>query len=433
MDIQPILELLNQEWLLNQLNGNEFLIAGIVGALFYFLRGIPSKILYFIERNITIEFTLTNEDEIYDDLVSFIDKSRIKLLSRTYSKVSTDNYENDYLELNKNTKSKNSPVLSVGYGPSWIFYKNTFGYINRKFKEDNHSNRLKEEIFIQLFTRKKSVLVDLLAECNSQKDTSPEIFIMTDNYFEKACDLQKRDFNSIYIPHETKSTIIGLFDDFLRNYEKYQQRGLPYKLGIMLEGPPGTGKSSIVKAIASYLKRDLYFVSGSDLSRKGRNGLISELRRLSRDAILVLEELDTLSGAETRDNDENNGEISGLLNILDGILTPPGLIVIATTNHIDKIDHALLRKGRFDKIFHIDLLKYDLFVKMISELWGVSQQKVENILPENDFKPIEGARVYSAYAEFSDNLEKAMDLLKREFFQKDSKNGVDIPEKDVRL
>jgi mitochondrial chaperone BCS1 len=423
MDLQPIIELLNQQWLLNQLGSNEFLIAGIAGALFYILRDIPNKILYFIERNITIEFTLTNEDEMYDELVKFIDDSRIKLLSRTYSKIGKNiNSSDDYFS-RRSPKSdvKDENELSIGYGPSWIFYNRTFGYVIRKFKEDNHSNQLKEEIFIKLFTRNKNVLVNLLSECTANKKIEPHVYTMSNHYFEKTCKLQKRDFDTVYIPDNTKKSIIGMFDSFLNNYDDYQKKGLPYKLGIMFEGPPGTGKSSLVKAIASYLNRDLYFVSGNDIAGKGKVGFIHELSHLSKNSILVLEELDSLGGAgDRKDENSNSNEISGLLNILDGILTPPGLIVLATTNYIHKIDPAILRKGRFDKIYHIDLLNYDLFCKMVSNLWGVNIEIINSKISEFEFKPIEGAKIYSAYAEFSDNFELAIELLKNENF---SKNG----------
>ena len=132
MDILTVLmEVINQDWFTSQLKTNDFLIAAIAASAMYILRSLPTRIYNFIIRQISVEFTLTNEDECYQSMVEFLESKRLSLFSRTYSK-KDDSYE-----------------LTVGYGSSWFWYRG-LGKIHREFKKDNHSNKLKEEITVTI-------------------------------------------------------------------------------------------------------------------------------------------------------------------------------------------------------------------------------------------------------------------------------------------
>jgi chaperone BCS1 len=120
----------------------------------------------------------------------------------------------------------------------------------------------------------------------------------------------------------------------------------------MLSGPPGTGKSSLVHALASHLGRTIYHLNLSSIAGDGE--LQEAFAEAPRDGILLIEDIDvfktTHQRSETGDNDATSGRVSlsGLLNVLDGVGTPDGRIFFLTSNHPDKLDKALLRPGRVD-------------------------------------------------------------------------------------
>ncbi|CAB4263974.1 unnamed protein product [Prunus armeniaca] len=137
----------------------------------------------------------------------------------------------------------------------------------------------------------------------------------------------------------------------------------------LLYGPPGTGKSSLIAALANYLKFDMYDL---ELTHLGSN---SELRRLlvstANRSILVIEDIDC--SIELKDREFGGGNpndsqmrtksnkffmqltLSGLLNFIDGLWSSCGdeRIIVCTTNYKDKLDPALLRPGRMDMHIHM--------------------------------------------------------------------------------
>ena len=123
--------------------------------------------------------------------------------------------------------------------------------------------------------------------------------------------------------------------------------GIPYKLNILFHGYPGTGKTSLIEAIASEFNYQLYMLNFNlkidDIT------FIKGLKDIDYKSILVLEDIDCLF-EERKQNDGRKHMItfSGLLNTLDGISSKNGLVTILTTNYVTKLDKALLRPGRID-------------------------------------------------------------------------------------
>lgn len=378
------------DWVVQQLTANDFLVAGIAAALAYLLRSIPRRIWSFVNRQMSIEFTLTNEDDDYEDLVKFLESRRIRWFSRTYTKKLKDwEHETD------------SNELTIGYGASWFIYNGTLGKITREFKESNHANKLKEEIFIKLFTRRSVVLMNIIKDAVKHKtsdNNSISVYLPESSYWIMNSKITKRTFDTVFIEDHIKQQIKDSLDKFCSSKDWYISKGIPYKFGIFIEGPAGTGKSSIVKAISSYLNRNMYFMSSSGMQESNLPSLVGELSR-DKNSILVLEEIDTLS-TDTSDRDNEDGKkrvnMSVILNTMDGALTPDNFIFIATTNHYDRIDSAIKRPGRFDLVIRIDNMSFDVFVNMVSSLYEVPK----NIVVEDfsaKYVPITGSVVQGTF------------------------------------
>ncbi|KAJ7137290.1 P-loop containing nucleoside triphosphate hydrolase protein [Mycena filopes] len=188
----------------------------------------------------------------------------------------------------------------------------------------------------------------------------------------------KRPMGSIVLDPGVKEMLLGDARDFLASEKWYADRGIPFRRGYLLHGVPGSGKSSLIHAIAGELMLDIYVVSLSSawISDSVLMGLMG---RVPKGAILLLEDLDAAFTRSVSRSEENNGpavegpelpakrrsrekrdrdrdgmsdlntlSLSGLLNALDGVAAAEGRILFATTNHLEKLDPALSRPGRMD-------------------------------------------------------------------------------------
>ena len=137
----------------------------------------------------------------------------------------------------------------------------------------------------------------------------------------------------------------------------------------MFHGPPGTGKTSLVKALANEFNLDLWYLSLSDL--KAESSLLGLLSEVGPRSILLLEDIDIMKITHDRDGaDQGTISMSSLLNTLDGVATPHGLITIMTTNNFEVLDPALTRAGRMDMIEKLDYPSLNSISNMFEYFYG---------------------------------------------------------------
>jgi len=180
----------------------------------------------------------------------------------------------------------------------------------------------------------------------------------------------KRSIDTIYFDEGVLEGIVKDITKFLseERQEIYQTFGIPYKRNFLLEGYPGTGKTSLVSALASEID---YSISILHLTPKIMD---SELHRifqnLEDDTILVLEDIDCLFDGRKKDAEsKNNISFSALLNALDGMSSGAGALVFMTTNYKTKLDSALIRPGRIDQCIHFDYATEYQVKKMYSKFF----------------------------------------------------------------
>lgn len=167
-------------------------------------------------------------------------------------------------------------------------------------------------------------------------------------------------FDTLAMDLAMKKTMMEDLDLFVKRREFYREVGKAWKRGYLLYGPPGTGKSSLIAAMANYLKFDVYDLEMSSVTSN------FELRRLlvstANRCILVVEDIDCSLESQSRAADARHAyrrrdevNLSGLLNFIDGLWSSCGSerIIVFTTNHKDRLDPALLRPGRMD--VHIEM------------------------------------------------------------------------------
>lgn len=170
-------------------------------------------------------------------------------------------------------------------------------------------------------------------------------------------DLPRRNPATVVLPDGQMERLINDLDTFLASEEKYDSLGVPYHRGYLLHGPAGTGKTSVARAIATHFAMDIYYLTLSDLDKDTK--LLQMVSAVTSGSMLLLEDIDVLHATRDREQDSESGDeagrvsLSGLLNALDGVASPHGIIVFMTTNHVDRLDPALIRPGRVDLSEHI--------------------------------------------------------------------------------
>lgn len=195
------------------------------------------------------------------------------------------------------------------------------------------------------------------------------------NLLSKPADLRARVMELIEAPNVDYSSIGGLDQQIqevvetielpLTDPDLFRDVGVEPPTGVLLYGPPGSGKTLIAKAVASRANATFLRMSGSELVQK----YVGEGARLVRDVfqmarekapcIVFIDEIDAVGGHRTHDGTTGSAEVNRtmvqLLSELDGFEERGEVKIIAATNRIDLLDPALLRPGRFDRIIEIPL------------------------------------------------------------------------------
>ncbi|HET7113535.1 MAG TPA: ATP-binding protein [Pyrinomonadaceae bacterium] len=189
--------------------------------------------------------------------------------------------------------------------------------------------------------------------CEWSCEVRGEILVYHDGYFEKNKELfesiKNSTFDNLVLPQPLKDEIQNDFAQFFESRAAYEQYGIPWKRGAIFIGPPGNGKTHTLKALINQLGKPCLYVRSfkSECGTEQEN--MSEVFKRARmtPCIVVLEDLDSMI---------DNTNRSFLLNELDGFESNTGVVVLATTNHPDKLDSAILdRPSRFDRKYYFQL------------------------------------------------------------------------------
>ena len=153
--------------------------------------------------------------------------------------------------------------------------------------------------------------------------------------------------------------------DYLHDPKKYEEIGASMPKGILLVGPPGTGKTMLAKAVAGESNVPFFSISGSEFVEMFVGMGASKVRDLFKQAkekapcIVFIDEIDAIgqkrNSGQLGGNDEREQTLNQLLVEMDGFGANEGVIVIAATNRADILDKALLRPGRFDRQVYVGL------------------------------------------------------------------------------
>jgi len=366
-----------------QLNSNQFsqgaIVAGIVMGIITWGKSIPGKLWSVIKKLTTIDMRYNSDSPDYEAISRFITSSVIR---DTFSRNFVFQTETGFDEEKWREVAKHRG-LTAGYGTHFGIYKGRPVLIHRYVDESSNTTKFKEHTVVTFLTRSKKTVYRFAEEIARAAGTNiggfenVPIHINSDDYWSKMGKLPLRRIDSVFTANNAGERVVAAIREFESKKEEHHRLGLPHHMGIMLHGEPGCGKSSLIHAVATETERSVYYLNlGSVEADKQLTKLLSGTRDWSK-ILLAIEDIDAAGVKVNRDaqksdtkKSKNKSEekspisLSALLNVLDGILCPDGLVVIATTNHHERLDPALIRPGRFDHTIELGKLGYEDFLRM---------------------------------------------------------------------
>ncbi|CAN6203300.1 unnamed protein product [Urochloa humidicola] len=250
-------------------------------------------------------------------------------------------------------------------------------------------------------------------------------------------------FETLAMEPAKKKEIMDDLDKFRSSGEFYQRIGKPWKRGYLLYGPPGTGKSTMIAAMANYLSYDIYDIELTMV--RNNNDLRKLLIETTGKSIVIIEDIDCsldLTGeratrAPHYDPTASKVTLSGLLNFIDGIWSALGgeRIVVFTTNHVEMLDPALIRRGRMDKHIEMSYCGFEAFKTLAKNYLDIDEHEmftaVEEHLREVDITPADVAECLMTAKHAGNGEDASMEFLIGELKKKreEAKAAADEAEK----
>lgn len=240
-------------------------------------------------------------------------------------------------------------------------------------------------------------------------------------------------FDDIEGVDEAEESLVEIVD-YLHNPEKYKEIGTSMPKGLLLVGPPGTGKTMLAKAVAGEANVPFFSISGSEFVEMFVGMGASKVRDLFKQAkekapcIVFIDEIDAIGQKRNTSgmggNDEREQTLNQLLTEMDGFEGNNGVIILAATNRPESLDPALLRPGRFDRRVPVELpdlkgreaiLKIHAkkikiaddvdFTKVARMASGASGAELANIINEAALRAVRNGRKYATQEDLEESIE----------------------------
>jgi len=304
----------------------------------------------------------------------------IKTIYESYKK-NTTKTKIFFVKLEDDIKTTNTP------NPEYEDYENKKKLIEQTKQTDNSTNLMLFEFLAKTIPPKiiTTQIINKKIECKSLNE-------------------MEKKFDTLFLREKDKMQLTNSLDMFKNKGHILRELGLQNKFNLLLYGEPGTGKSTTIQAVANYLQKDIYYIDLQKVVLNEDLHMIFEYvnKNVPNSGIIVIEDIDAgLECVHKRkdkfneygvndiiSNQKNKLTLEYVLNILQGTLTMDNSVFIVTTNHIDHLDPAFYRDGRFDVKIELKLCdKYQIksiYKRMIGK---EIPDDVLNLIPENKFSP----------------------------------------------
>ncbi|KAI0841111.1 BCS1 N terminal-domain-containing protein [Hypoxylon sp. FL0890] len=356
--------LLNVNALLdNPVFAGGFGLASLGAALAFARRGALAT-AGMVRRRMLVNVEISRQDPSYPWILAWLSQPRehTTLLAKKLTRINKLSVTTT-TSSTPNGATKASFFLQPGYGRHIVKYKHAYIAVNREKQSTARTNTGEPHETVELTTlyAHRHIFEDIFTEARAlalQANEGKTVVYSVRNFdwVPLGEPRRKRPLGSVILDEGVKEHIVNDAKDFLARRQWYVDRGIPYRRGYLLYGPPGSGKSSFIQALAGELDFSVAMVNLSEIGVTD-DKLAFLLTKLPERTILLLEDADSaFINRRKRETDGYSGgtvTFSGLLNALDGLSAGEERIAFLTTNHVELLDPALIRPGRVDMMVRI--------------------------------------------------------------------------------
>lgn len=392
------------EQFMELMKANQFLqggaILGAISAVLIYAKSLPMTIWGFCVRRVTMEIEVSDREAAFLWIDRWLSQNNY-LLKRARR-----------LSVKDNKQTVRWGVLfTISPGLHYLWFKRHLLIISRDRQESKAGkDAFHETLQITLVGRNRQIAFGFIEKCRIAAHPIQEkrLTLYKDNYgsWNEYSDRGYRDPDTIILDKGLMESVSSDLEDFLKSREWYEKRGIPYKRGYLFDGPPGNGKTSAIISLASKFKYDVCLIN---MSKKTLNDdeLLDLMTRIPANSFLIIEDIDAIF-LERNNETDSDLSFSGLLNAIDGIASPPGLITFMTTNHRDRLDTALLRPGRIDMSVTFTNSTANKITRMFNLFYGANYTKLPTLPEDSVLQDVSMATVQGHFIGYKHDERQAL-------------------------
>jgi chaperone BCS1 len=377
---------------------NAFVSGGLLlmaaGAAIAWFRNLPAAVWGWLLRRCTISVDVVTPDPAFRWLSVWLDAQPYAKRARALS--ATAKREGEATTGVLLTPAPGNHVFRYRWRPVWLSRhrdKESVGGGNQDVLAA-FLGMPKETIELRVFGRSQAAVRAILEEArvaaSKLDEEAPAVWSGDGGYWQSRGTIRRRPIESVVLPAGVAERLVDDLRTFRSRRKWYEDRAVPWHRGYLFHGLPGTGKTSLVAALAHEFRLSIYVLN---VAACGSDAVLGELTaRVGENAILLLEDVDAAlqnrsaptakrgrrpaarPPGQPDDGGRRSGGVTltGLLNAIDGLATADGQVTILTTNHLPHLDPALVRPGRADVWVEFGLADADQAARLFARFYGAA-------------------------------------------------------------